>query len=69
MQKKENAKVREEVDYYQKIIEERNDDEEEVDVDRIDTNSQAAYPGAMQSKMSRGNEYAFKSKTNAAAAL
>lgn len=28
MQKKENAKVREEVEYYQKIIEERDDDEE-----------------------------------------
>ena len=51
MQKKENAKIREEIEFYERIIQEKgNDDEdEEVDVDRMDTASQAY--GGMQSKI------------------
>lgn len=38
MQKKENAKMREEIEFYERVIEEKEDDiDEEVDVDRIDT--------------------------------
>jgi hypothetical protein len=40
MQKKENAKIKEEIDFYEKIIEEK-EDEEDLDVDRIDTHSHA----------------------------
>ncbi len=40
MQKKENAKIKEEIDFYEKIIEEK-DEEEDLDVDRIDTASHA----------------------------
>jgi hypothetical protein len=40
MQKKENAKVREEIDFYERIIEEKEDDDD-IDVDRIDTASHA----------------------------
>lgn len=36
MQKKENAKIKEEIEFYEKIIEEK-EEEEELDVDRIDT--------------------------------
>jgi hypothetical protein len=36
MQKKENAKIKEEIDFYERIIEEK-EEEEELDVDRIDT--------------------------------
>ena len=39
-QKKENAKIKEEIDFYERIIEEK-EDEEELDVDRIDTASMA----------------------------
>jgi len=39
MQKKENAKIKEEIEFYERIIEEK--DEEEVDVDRIETASHA----------------------------
>jgi hypothetical protein len=41
MQKKENAKIREEIEFYERIIQEKGneDDEEEVDVDRMDTAS------------------------------
>ena len=39
MQKKENAKIKEEIEFYERIIEEK--DEDEVDVDRIDTASHA----------------------------
>ena len=42
MQKKENAKMREEIEFYDRVIEEKEDDmDEEVDVDRIETGSQA----------------------------
>ncbi|CDW74794.1 UNKNOWN [Stylonychia lemnae] len=53
MQKKENAKIREEIEFYERIIEEKAedvDDEENIDIDKIDTASHA-YNG-MQSKMS-----------------
>ncbi len=52
MQKKENAKIREEIEFYERIIEEKGDgeDDEEVDVDKIDTASHAY--GGMQSKIS-----------------
>jgi hypothetical protein len=40
MQKKENAKIKEEIEFYERIIEEKEDDEE-LDVDRIDTQSHA----------------------------
>jgi len=40
MQKKENAKIKEEIDFFERIIEEK-EDEEELDVDRIDTVSHA----------------------------
>ena len=40
MQKKENAKFKEEIEFYERIIEEKEDDEE-LDVDRIDTQSHA----------------------------
>ena len=37
MQKKENAKIREEIDFYERVIEDREEDAgEELDVDRID---------------------------------
>ena len=51
MQKKENAKIREEIEFYERIIQEKGneDDEEEVDVDRMDTASQAY--GGIQSKI------------------
>ena len=39
-QKKENAKIKEEIDFYERIIEEK-EDEEDLDVDRIDTVSHA----------------------------
>ena len=39
-QKKENAKIKEEIDFYERIIEEK-EDEEDIDVDRIDTASMA----------------------------
>lgn len=42
MQKKENAKIREEIEFYERIIEEKQEDEdEEIDVDKIDTASNA----------------------------
>ena len=41
MQKKENAKIKEEIDFYEKIIEEKEELDEEVDIDRIDTVSHA----------------------------
>lgn len=40
MQKKENAKIKEEIEFYERIIEEK-EEEEELDVDRIDTVSHA----------------------------
>lgn len=40
MQKKENAKIKEEIEFYEKIIEEK-EEEEDLDVDRIDTVSHA----------------------------
>ena len=40
MQKKENAKIKEEIEFYEKIIEEK-EDEEDLDIDRIDTVSHA----------------------------
>lgn len=40
MQKKENAKIKEEIEFYEKIIVEK-EEEEDLDVDRIDTVSQA----------------------------
>jgi hypothetical protein len=40
MQKKENAKIKEEIDFFERIIEEK-EEEEELDVDRIDTVSHA----------------------------
>jgi len=39
MQKKENAKLKEEIEFYERAIEEK--DEEEIDVDRIETQSHA----------------------------
>jgi hypothetical protein len=61
MQKKENAKIREEIEFYERIIQEKQDDEdEEIDVDKIETASHAyiglGNPGgfANASKMSRG---------------
>lgn len=53
MQKKENAKIREEIEFYERIIEERGDDnqDEEVDMDRMEAGSQA-YNVGMQSKIS-----------------
>ena len=40
MQKKENSKIKEEIDFYERIIEEK-EEEEELDVDRIETVSHA----------------------------
>ena len=40
MQKKENAKIKEEIEFYEKVIEEK-EEEEDLDVDRIDTVSHA----------------------------
>jgi hypothetical protein len=60
MQKKENAKVREEIEFYERVIEEKEEEDEEVDVDRIDTQSHAQN-FAQQSKMSKGGQSsAFK---------
>jgi hypothetical protein len=52
MQKKENAKIREEIEFYERIIQEK-EDNEDVDVDKIDTVSHA-YNVGMQSKISGG---------------
>ena len=44
MQKKENAKIREEIEFYERVIEEKNEeigDDEDVDVDKIETASNA----------------------------
>lgn len=41
MQKKENAKIKEEIDFYEKIIEEKEEQDEEIDIDRIETVSHA----------------------------
>lgn len=44
MQKKENAKIREEIEFYERIIEEKQDefgDDEDVDADKIETTSHA----------------------------
>jgi hypothetical protein len=60
MQKKENAKVKEEIEFYERIIEEKEDDEE------VETGS-IAYQG-MQSKISGGTlkrEMSANKSTNA----
>jgi hypothetical protein len=46
MQKKENAKIREEIEFYERIIQEKGneDDDEEVDVEKLD-NASHAYGG------------------------
>ncbi len=41
MQKKENAKVKEEIQFYENIIQEKDDEEEPVDLDKMDTASHA----------------------------
>jgi hypothetical protein len=41
MQKKENAKIREEIEFYERVIEEKEEEDEEVDVDHLDTASHA----------------------------
>lgn len=48
MQKKENAKVREEIEFYERIIQEKEDGEE----DEVDDSASNAYNAGMQSKMS-----------------
>ncbi len=49
MQKKENAKIKEEIEFYERIIEEKEEDEF-VDVDRIETASHAFKQQASASK-------------------
>lgn len=63
MQKKENAKIREEIEFYERIIEEKevNEDEEEVDVDKIETTSHA-YNVGMQSKISNRRDMSAVNK-------
>mmetsp|Transcript_24291 Transcript_24291/g.23905 ORF Transcript_24291/g.23905 Transcript_24291/m.23905 type:complete len:81 (-) Transcript_24291:490-732(-) len=51
MQKKENAKIKEEIDFYERVIEEK-EEEEDLDMDRIDTASHAQGLHQNQSKFS-----------------
>ena len=61
MQKKENAKIKEEIEFYENMIQEKEDEElgngsEQIDVDKIDTASQA-YAGMPQSKFNQGSRF------------
>lgn len=64
MQKKENAKVREEIEFYDRIIQEKGaeDDEEEVDVEKLDTASHAY--GGLQSKIGNKRDISALNNNN-----
>ncbi len=64
MQKKENAKIREEIEFYERIIQEKGneDDDEEVDVEKLD-NASHAY-GGMQSKIGNKRDMSAMNHNN-----
>jgi len=56
MQKKENAKIREEIEFYERVIEKKQEEaDEELDMENIDAKSNA-YNVGMQSKISGRRE-------------
>ena len=59
MQKKENAKIKEEIQFYDNIIQEKDDDEEPVDLDKMETASHAQKMMGARLK-SRGTETGSK---------
>lgn len=68
MQKKENAKIKEEIEFYEKIIEEK-DEEEDIDIDRIDTVSHAQNNFAHQSRFTEPKGLYNKSVKNQRSSL
>ncbi len=59
MQKKENAKIKEEIQFYENVIEEKDDEEEPVDLDKMETASHAQRLMGNRAK-SRGTETGSK---------
>lgn len=68
MQKKENAKIKEEIEFYERIIEEK-EEEEELDMDRIDTVSHAQNNFLHQSRFTEPKGLFNKSAKNQRSSL